>query len=452
MRRFKFLQLVAPIVGSLYFHSAYATSSTLHTLSDSELSATTGQALMSLTYISPKDTLNLESQRSGISNPSDGGVGFYKLGLEGVLELNANIKKLQLGCGGVNGAGACDIDIDYLSLSGVSDTNTGRASSSAKLTNPFTEIAIRNPNSASTREVLGFRVSSEKAEGLLTFGLENAKDSNNNGIPSGINRLSGYMEVSPQTGMATVNPISITQNGATNPTNVALSGKACSGPYFGGCGIVQTTYSTTSYTLNLTPSQQAALLLPSQVITGKRITSALLTASTTVNGINISGNLAANTGIGIPLSGTATGVLNNLKVDVTIDENLGLFHKANLNGTPASLSLQGKDIMWPGTKSVAQQGWWLEFSNPIDIGDITPNKNVDIAMPTIIEALGLVNDQLKDQWVYCGFFATSCLAGNISIGTINLPNTATPANLALSNLSLKNQDFAPNCYGSLKFC
>ncbi len=35
------------------------------------------------------------------------------------MELNANIKKLQLGCGGANGLGACDIDIDHISLSGL---------------------------------------------------------------------------------------------------------------------------------------------------------------------------------------------------------------------------------------------------------------------------------------------------------------------------------------------
>ncbi len=55
------------------------------------------------------------------------------------------LKKLQLGCGGVNGAGACDIDIDYLSLSGgtVDSTSTERASSSAIITNPFLEFAVK---------------------------------------------------------------------------------------------------------------------------------------------------------------------------------------------------------------------------------------------------------------------------------------------------------------------
>lgn len=82
-------------------------------LNDAELSKVSGQALMSLSYIAPNDSVNkMQGQ----------GIGFYKLGLEADLELNANIKKLQLGCGGVNGAGGCDIDIDNLSLSGIADT------------------------------------------------------------------------------------------------------------------------------------------------------------------------------------------------------------------------------------------------------------------------------------------------------------------------------------------
>ncbi|MFW1863938.1 hypothetical protein ACG9XP_19430, partial [Acinetobacter baumannii] len=114
-------------------------------------------------------------------------VGFFKLSLDADVELNTNIRKLQLGCGGANGAGACDIDIDNLSLSGLSNTNDGRASSSAKITNPFIEFAIKNPNSTALREVTGLRVSAEAIEGLLTFGTENSQTKN------GINSFSGYM-------------------------------------------------------------------------------------------------------------------------------------------------------------------------------------------------------------------------------------------------------------------
>ncbi|ESK56184.1 hypothetical protein F990_01182, partial [Acinetobacter tjernbergiae DSM 14971 = CIP 107465] len=157
---------------SIFFNSTNAESLKLKVLSDDEMSATTGQALMSLTYISPKDNANLESKRTGITDPSNGGIGFYKLGLEALLELNINIKKLQLGCGGVNGAGACDIDIDNLSLSGLGNSATSntdsvtdrnaRVGSSAALTNPFIQFAIKNPNSAATREVVGLNLSAEK--------------------------------------------------------------------------------------------------------------------------------------------------------------------------------------------------------------------------------------------------------------------------------------------------
>lgn len=64
-----------------------------------------------------------------------------------------------------------------------------RASSSAVLTNPFIEFAIKNPNSASTREVAGLRLSAEKFIGLLTAGTENTTR------PNGINSISGYMQV-----------------------------------------------------------------------------------------------------------------------------------------------------------------------------------------------------------------------------------------------------------------
>lgn len=196
MRQFKSLHLALLALGGLCLNTANATS-TLTSLTDTEMSATTGQALMSLSYIAPTDAANLERARSG----GDQTVGFYKLGMEAELELNVNIKKLQLGCGGRNGPG-CDIDLDNVSLSGNpgitgnpatdagSDQNrTNRVGSSAKLTNPFIEFAIKNPGSAATREMIGFRVSSEKAQGLLTIGTENSA------VPNGVNALSGYIPV-----------------------------------------------------------------------------------------------------------------------------------------------------------------------------------------------------------------------------------------------------------------
>lgn len=155
----------------------------LVSLSDTEMSDTQGQALFNLSYLAPNDAANLEQARAG-SN-----IGFYKLGLEAELELNLNARKLQLGCGGINGVGGCDIDVDNLSLSGLGSTREDRASSSAKITNPFMEFAIKNPNSASTREISGFRLSAEQVQGLLTAGTENST------VPNGINTISGFLRI-----------------------------------------------------------------------------------------------------------------------------------------------------------------------------------------------------------------------------------------------------------------
>src|SRR5690606_40215087 len=136
---------------------------------DQELSEVNGQALLSMevqTGFSQVDNLGGTYDQSNIS--------FYKLGLEAEMEINANIKKLRLGCGRINGAAGCDLDIDHLSLSGNPASGGDRAASSALSTNPFVQFAIKNPHQASTREVLGFRLSAEKISGLLTMGTENS--------------------------------------------------------------------------------------------------------------------------------------------------------------------------------------------------------------------------------------------------------------------------------------
>ncbi|UGQ29175.1 hypothetical protein [Acinetobacter calcoaceticus] len=431
MRQFTSLH-VAIALGSLCFSSAYA-ASTLVPMSDSELSATRGQALMGMSYIAPTD--------SASNSSSNGNMGFYRLALDAQLELNANIKKLQLGCGGVNGAGACDIDIDYLSLSGgtVDSTSTERASSSAIITNPFLEFAVKNPDSASTREIQGFRLSAKSLSGLLTFGLENGDAS------SGINSLSGYMVTKPTGGTVTTNPYyGITQD----ETGTAITGRA---EFIGS--IATLPFTSTSYNLNL-GAGSGTLSMGQQIITGKRINTANLNATARVGGISVTGTLDATAsvlGIPVPISGDVTGAVNNLDVNVAIKQSLGYFHAAQLNGSAGYLSVQGVNILWPEAASTAQTGWWLELTNPIDIGQITPTGNVDIALATITDALGQVSSYLETHPVKCGALAINCLAGNLPIGTVDLTGK-TPASMALTNVVLQKQSFSANCYGSLKFC
>lgn len=419
-------------LSSLIYSAGTSAASGLQVMSDEQLSATVGQALMNLTYTAPNDAINLENKRVG----GDKSIGFYKMGLEADMELNANIRKLQLGCGGVNGPG-CDLDIDYLSLSGVADSNTGRASSSAKISNPFLEFAIKNPDSAAKREVVGLRASAEAIQGMLTFGLENGPQK------SGINSLSGYMEVAAAGGKVDVNPIKDLTYQSSGQTPITGTVKGW---------FIPVDFTSTEYNLNITPTQQGDLRLPQQVITGHRINNAPLTAKAYVNGLDISGNIKAETAI-MNLDRKLSGKIDNLTVDVKIDEGLGFFHKANLNGSAASLSLQSRHLMWPGSKSVAQNGWWLELSNPIDIGDITPTEKVTITTPTVKETLGEVSKYITANPISCGTWGLlQCVFGDsIDVKTVDL-SKGTPVNLNLANLELKNQNFAPNCYGNLKFC
>ena len=401
----------------------------LKQLSDSELSEINGGSLMSLSYIAPNDSANKMAGQS---------VGFYKLGLEAEVQLNANINKLQLGCGGTNGAGSCDIDIDNLSLSGNSVTSTGRVSSDAVLTNPFIEFAIKNPDSASTREVLGLRLSAEKVLGLLTAGTENSATAN------GINSLSGYLKINDATGTATT---AVRTGVNYNNLGLTITGKAISSD-----GIVSADFTSNDYSLNLA-SGTGLLNIKAQTISGSRMSSVNLAGTASINNIALTGKISADAKLWgflpIPLSGDLTGTMSNLNVGVTVSESLGFIHKLELNN-PFSLSLQSQSVWWPTAEATAQKGWWLAIEDPINIGDVSPTQQVVVTDEVIKQVIPAVSSYLQQNPINCGFLATSCLAGTFNLGTVSLQNATV--NMGLSNLQLKNQDFAPNCYGSLKFC
>lgn len=368
-------------------------------LSDAELAEVDGQALFNLSYLSPSDTGNYESANN---------IGFYKLGVEAEIAANLNIKKLQLGCGGVNGAGACDIDIDNLSLSGNSSTSAGRVQSDAVLTNPFFEFAIKNPNIAATREVVGFRVSAEKAEGLLTTGLENST------TPNGINTISGFMRIqSDSTGYVygkantmaryfEVTPnASYVVNGVPVTYNNQVFGKIDS-----GVGALYS-FKTTGGGMSVPAMSNIPFIRPGVVLNDRRVASLPLAATLTVPPIQsdyrgvypVGGQVAYHNPVetpidwsfsvpqqaqspGGPLSAQITGcqsvdflgagcglgsvagvnvgdILQNnfmkatitgIKANVTIQQGLGYVHYLPIN-SPFYLSVQQQDMRWPGTYS-----------------------------------------------------------------------------------------------------
>lgn len=445
-------------------------SPTLESMTDDEMSAITGQALMSLSYISPTDANNLESSRTG----GNTNTGFYRLGMEAKLELNANIKKLQLGCGGVNGAGGCDIDFDNVSLSGLKLDSNGnplamtreeRASSSAELTNPYIEFAIRNPNSASTREVVGLRLGSELANGLLTIG-------ENNGTINGINSLSGYMNIAPTTGT--------TQTAAGNLTQT-ITGRVNVGGCISGCPVG---FNTDNKPLSI-PSMPVSFNTKSSDVQGIRQTFATVGASAKVPSILLtesSGSRTANMPgcfwvLIVPLCNykindlRINGSIDNLYVDVSLQQSLGLIHSIPIK-SPLSLSLQKQKMLWPNAPKspvtnqyvAAEQGWWLAANDPIKLGALAtaPGFTADISS-AYPQVASIVSTYLYNNPLYVPFgdavgsVFTSKLVANVNSVDLNsYTNPAvggTPVRVNLKDLPLGAvQDVTSNCYGGLRFC
>ena len=460
--------------------SSYAADQHLHALTDHELSGVTGQSLMSLTFISPTDK---ENKMAGQ------GIGFYKLGMEAELELNANIKKLQLGCGGMNGANGCDIDIDNLSLSGIADTNTGRASSSAKLTNPFIEFAIKNPEKASTREVVGMRLSAEKLVGLLTLGTENSSS------PNGINSLSGYMKVQSGIGNTVAEQSKVKGYASTAQQFMDLSKYPISGNLV-AIGLANASFKTNGGGFNIPEMNNLPFETSQLVVSGNRQTSVGLTASVSIPNIYLGSgsNYPSNGRSTVDANGTTTGVytagspvnaaitgcqntvflipacvaawtgrqFNSIRMEGTVtgakatvnfQESLGYIHRLQIDSA-ASLSLQTINMLWPGAEAgnEAKPGWWLAMQDPVSIGRVEPTQRLSIE-PLLGQFAQRAGAYLQANPATTSDLLAILTGTNLDakLGTINL-STAPALQMNLSNLQLNGQSFAPNCYGTLKFC
>ncbi|MFW1851214.1 hypothetical protein ACG9XR_11690 [Acinetobacter guillouiae] len=444
----KYLSVVLLILSVLAMSTTHA--ATLQALTDEQLSETTGQALMSLTYIAPTDTANLEARRTG----GDSTVGFYKLGLEATVELNANIKKLQLGCGGTNGSGACDLDLDSVSFgcitgaagycitsattnpnqpTGIDSNNAISNQKNMKdfvLTNPYFQFAIKNPNSASTREVVGIRIGAEKAEGPLSIGNLNSFS----GYFTGKANLTmlGETNVSPVTsttwnsraistpsaflglddatilnlGLASVKYSEITANYSTVSRNglaVSVVGNRVSQAKIIGLDlssvvddIINGTSSTSALELNTSNSCVRIIGICSGSF-GANIGNALLPVLRGGISDYIKQQLA--TGLGTSVSGLST---------YQMPYNLSNVHQIDVNSNTFGIALSAQNLQYPDYAAAVSKGWSM---------------------------------YLQDAFTL-----------NISDKVSNLvSNIASSSNAKDGNITLLEQPYR-NCYGSLKFC
>lgn len=475
-------------------------SSGLVEMTDNELSAARGQALLSLGYTAP-DTSN------ALKN-----FGYYKLGLEAKLELNANIRSLQLGCGGRNGAGACDIDMDNVSLSGPPDGkladgtptwSKGRANTSAMLTNPFIEFAIKNPTSASTREVSGFRLSAEEILGYLSAGTANDINSNGLSTGGGINSFSGFLKV----GQTPVNAFTdsamfgttvdqliyagidvigggfLGRTAATNPNNMTPGQSSYINPNS------STRLSDALYKYNgnpiwgiNVPSQQVAFNFPETIVTGSRMKQLNLvvkdvpipTIAIGADNGGISLTLDENilnvqnatffmgakgttsAGCAASINKTNCSYITNLKANVQVNQNFNLIHNLPIT-SGGYLALQNTALQWPGADvaDVAQPGWWLSFKDPLDFGALNPTTGIPM-QDVLPQIATFITDYLSQNKISLDLNdAFNAIAGSPvykGIGDVRLADNAR-AVMVLENLLLdSNQRPVANCFGGLKFC
>lgn len=441
----------------------------LQALSEAELSDIRGQALLNVRELAPNHIDN--PMRSIAGN----NIGFYRVGIQADMQINTNIRQLQLGCNGINGAG-CDINIYNLALSGLpsnfdsglgyipSSSNNGnplftneggRAGTSATLKNPFFEIAIKNPDSASTRELAGIRFSAEEINGLLTAGTSN------NAAPTlddGIQTLSGFMRIAATTG--------------TVDTKAALFGKADGlSPAFtlaqmqiGGrlgttansnCGFFDICRGYRSLPadaqttgIKIPSMKNVPFTMPTFQVNGVRRADAIVdNVTTTLASIPIamptgcSGNWNASTPCSYwdsdqlrlqltqdsnPINGSQNCIafivchakfkmgtgsqLSNLHMKIRFEQSLSMIHNIPLTGTGGYLSLQAVNLLWPDTyvdpsdvgktslssmtaSDIAQQGWWMSFKDAVQLGVLRGAEEVSIR-DVLPQAAALVTQDL----------------------------------------------------------
>lgn len=442
--------------------SADVAHSTLTQLQDDELADTYGQALFSLEYLAP-------GQSGNPTNSSDK-IGFYTLSMEAELQLNSNIKNLQVGCGGVNGANGCDLDISNFSLGCVVNsagvcislpkTNALQPDGQSKnpatgiltvaqekgvgnsvdvgdvsqkdlknfvITNPFYQFAIKNPDSASTREIIGLRIGGAQVKGPMSFGS--------------LNSFSGYLTGTAKLDMQEMgqgrnpNDVAVTCGPSTAPCRGSLSGTGQNSFGYDGDRTLGLDNDQGCVLFiceefrNLTVKFNGAQKTAPVAVNGNRVTQAMvsnLQLGSVVDGIVDSLSFVQSNGLPAGLlnlikgliqgqvkdkikgqlaSGLGTSV-NNLDSYV-MPYNLSNVHAIEVDSKVFGITLSKQALQYPGYDAAVSRGWAM--------------------------------------YVPDGFTL------NISQPTTRLVQNIVGGSGADGNIALLGQPYR-NCYGSLKFC
>ena len=357
-----------------------------------------------------------------------------------------------------------------------------RANTSASINNPFIEFAIKNGGSASTREVVGFRLGADKIVGLLTMGTDNVENPND-----GLKSFSGYMKMAQTTGESVTKAgtfgVADDQKISGNLKALGQTRKFTSKPGADG------------HTGITVPSMRVDFTMPETIVTGQRLKSATVknirsSIASIPLAAPVSGSSLPNDVIGTPNFSNdklyvefpalisflglnlgehsffqmgAGSSLDNLNMDITFVQALNMIHNIPLNGTGGYLSLQSQNVHWQGADAadIAKPGWWMSFKDPVQLGVLKTTDEVDISfvLPQVATAISeflLRPENLIDVNVgeALGSLANVPVVRkfNIDVGRFTNYATGTPATLTLMDKLLQNQNVTSNCFGGHKFC
>lgn len=405
-------------------------------MEDGDLSDVVAQGL----FVSDHITGTELTGSNAYSQPFD----FYRMGLDGELAINLNASKLQLGCGGINdfisASKGCDVDLDYATFMGKNAAANGPGDplSDFKLKRPYIELAIKNPESPTLREVVGIKIGAEQADGAISIGRryfnngalnqENTATASTcntgatigNGVlgcHSGINAVSGFLGAE----------MSITMRVQANVCLGGLIGNFCLGipiplDAYGCAGRTSTTVDDCGTTIN------DALFVD---VAGTRMTSlGLRAAQLSLEGQNIVGDLAD------ALLGNAYASLN---------ADLRLVHHLVFDQTSDFfLSFQREPVAYP------------RYAKDTPGNSLPPGAfdSCNSAFATARCDSAYAVPANTGWWLNAPAVKLMDVNGNANLGNLSLGDALSL--LAAPGYTVSNPEFnltpAQNCYGASHFC
>lgn len=307
-------------------------------IDDSHLDDISGKALLDISRISPG--INGAAAAPGI----DTGLTFYRVALDARLDMNLNISRLQMGCGGINdqlAAGGCDIDMSYVSFLGRTSSGVANApGSDFIMTRPYLTLAINN-DGMSNREVSGIMIGAQTVTGFVSIGRVYSNGQINQ--ESGGTCSTDPNDINCQSGMAAFSGY------AKLHVNGTVSGN------------IQT-FPPTPYTTTI--NQDAT-------VTGSRMSNAYIYLT------------------GAP---TQAGIFN-INANIALTESLKYLHGFDMGGVPDFFLAFGRQqIAWPnydytttttdpsGPYAVTSNtGWWMNMPSKVTINGINGTRDLSLA-------------------------------------------------------------------------